>query len=352
MSATVGVIARRLAHHESVAAGADVPSSEVPSAGVPLFNPKLVLVAAAVTGFVFFLMELVWYRMLAPILGGTTFTFGVILAVALLGIAAGGGLYALIAKGREATPIGFATTLALEGVAMAVPLALGDRIALMAAFSGDFSGLGFGGSLTSWFAITALVVLPASTVAGYQFPLLVALLGSGREGIGGHVGLAYAFNTVGSIVGALKHETSVWFEITTLLIPGQNDSDQEIHRLSDWVLENLGPDVPLHFTAFHPDFKMKDLPRTPVETLRHAREIARGKGLRYVYTGNVHDSEGGSTLCPSCGALLIERDWHRLGKYHIQSGSCEFCGQEIPGVFGSDKEDRGPKRMRVHFGPF
>ncbi len=203
VSATVGVIARRLAHHESVAAGADVPSSEVPSAGVPLFNPKLVLVAAAVTGFVFFLMELVWYRMLAPILGGTTFTFGVILAVALLGIAAGGGLYALIAKGREATPIGFATTLALEGVAMAVPLALGDRIALMAAFSGDFSGLGFGGSLTSWFAITALVVLPASTVAGYQFPLLVALLGSGREGIGRHVGLAYAFNTVGSIVGAI-----------------------------------------------------------------------------------------------------------------------------------------------------
>jgi spermidine synthase len=203
VSATVGVIARRLGGHESVNAVADGPSPGVHDDRFPAVNPALVLAAAAATGFVFFLMELVWYRMLAPILGGTTFTFGVILAVALLGIAAGGGLYALVAAGRRATPAAFATTLALEGVAMAVPLALGDRIALLAAFSGDFSGLGFGGSLTAWFAIACLVVLPASTVAGFQFPLLVALLGSGREGVGRHVGLAYACNTLGSIAGAI-----------------------------------------------------------------------------------------------------------------------------------------------------
>jgi len=203
VSATVGVVARRLAGNESVSSGADAQEQKASDEGFQAVNPNLVLAAAAATGFVFFLMELVWYRMLAPILGGTTFTFGVILAVALLGIAAGGGLYALVARGRRATPIGFATTLALEGVAMALPLALGDRIALLAAFSGDFSGLGFGGSLTSWFAIACLVVLPASTVAGFQFPLLVALLGSGRDGVGRHVGLAYAFNTVGSIAGAI-----------------------------------------------------------------------------------------------------------------------------------------------------
>lgn len=203
ISAAVGIAARRLSGAEASAGDIAEEEPEPIPTNPSTVNPHLVLAAAAATGFVFFLMELVWYRMLAPILGGTTFTFGVILAVALLGIAVGGGLYALLAGNRGATPVGFAVTLALEGVAMAAPLALGDRIALMAAFSSDFAGLGFGGSVTAWFAITALVVLPAAVVAGYQFPLLVALLGSGREGVGRHVGFAYAFNTAGSIAGAL-----------------------------------------------------------------------------------------------------------------------------------------------------
>jgi pyruvate formate lyase activating enzyme len=103
----------------------------------------------------------------------------------------------------------------------------------------------------------------------------------------------------------LKHETKVWFELTTLLIPGENDSDDEIDRLTRWVIENLGPDVPLHFTAFHPDYKMMDKPPTPIETLTKARRIAIQNGIRYAYTGNVHDPEGDSTYCHNCGAKLI-----------------------------------------------
>ena len=105
---------------------------------------------------------------------------------------------------------------------------------------------------------------------------------------------------------------SVWFEITTLLIPGENDSDREIDELSSWVVEHLGPDVPLHFTAFHPDWKMLDHPPTPPATLTRARAIALGNGLRYVYTGNVHDRAGGTTHCHGCGAALIERDWYQI----------------------------------------
>ena len=202
ISAVVGVVARRLAGAGPVAGEAPQPSSAAP-AEAPGLPPALVLAAAAATGFIFFLMEIVWYRMLGPILGGTTFTFGVILAVALLGIAAGGGLYALVAKGRPATPAAFATTCALEGLALALPLGLGDDLALVAALSSDFSSLGFGGSLLSWFLVTVPVVLPAALIAGYQFPLMVALLGTGRRAVGLHVGLAYASNTAGSIAGAL-----------------------------------------------------------------------------------------------------------------------------------------------------
>jgi len=112
------------------------------------------------------------------------------------------------------------------------------------------------------------------------------------------------FARLGPVLDTLKylrHETSVWLEVTTLLIPGENDSDTELHRAADWFAENLGPDVPWHFTAFHPDFKMLDKPYTPIATLNRARQIGRSKGLRYVYTGNVHDTEGGSTWCPGCG---------------------------------------------------
>ncbi|HEX7465984.1 MAG TPA: AmmeMemoRadiSam system radical SAM enzyme [Usitatibacter sp.] len=132
----------------------------------------------------------------------------------------------------------------------------------------------------------------------------------------------------------LEHETDVWTEITTLLIPGRNDSDEELRAESRWIFRELGPDVPLHFTAFHPDFKMTDLPPTPAATLTRARRIAMDEGLRYVYTGNVHDKEGGTTFCHGCGAALIVRDWHRIEAYRLKAnGCCPDCGTKIPGRF-------------------
>jgi pyruvate formate lyase activating enzyme len=145
----------------------------------------------------------------------------------------------------------------------------------------------------------------------------------------------------------LRHETNVWFEVTTLLIPGENDSDAELHRAAEWFAENLGSAVPWHFTAFHPDFKMLDKPHTPAAKLTRAREIARSKGLHYVYTGNVHDREGGSTWCPGCDALLIERDWYELGEWNIENGRCRSCGHEIAGVFEGQRGDWGARRLPV-----
>ena len=132
----------------------------------------------------------------------------------------------------------------------------------------------------------------------------------------------------------IHHETNVWLEITTLLIPGENDSDAEIHALSAWVVAHLGPDVPLHFTAFKPAWKMIDKPSTPASTTGRAREIARSHGLRYVYTGNVHDPVGASTYCPDCTERLIGRDWFQLkGCSLTTEGACQRCGTAIPGVF-------------------
>jgi pyruvate formate lyase activating enzyme len=145
----------------------------------------------------------------------------------------------------------------------------------------------------------------------------------------------------------LKHHTNVWFEITTLLIPGENDSDAELHRAAEWIAENLGPDVPWHFTAFHPDFKMRDKPNTPPATLTRAREIAVSKGLRYVYTGNVHDREGGSTWCPGCGERVIERDWYVLGKWNLLGNRCAKCGFEIAGHFDAVPGKWGARRVPV-----
>jgi pyruvate formate lyase activating enzyme len=133
----------------------------------------------------------------------------------------------------------------------------------------------------------------------------------------------------------LRHETEVWLEITTLLIPGRNDSDGEIDALSKWIMRELGPDVPLHFTAFHPDYKLDDLPPTPPATLTRARRIARGNGLHHVYTGNVRDRDGGSTCCPGCGATLIVRDWQAIVDYRLtDAGGCPDCGRAITGRFG------------------
>ena len=129
----------------------------------------------------------------------------------------------------------------------------------------------------------------------------------------------------------LVHETEVWVEITTLLIPGENDSDDEIKRLSNWIVKELGENIPLHFTAFHPDFKMKDYPPTPPSTLRKAREIALREGIKFCYVGNIHDPEGQTTYCPTCKTILIERDWHSVFQNRIKNGCCPHCGTKIPG---------------------
>ncbi|MTI12894.1 AmmeMemoRadiSam system radical SAM enzyme [Sansalvadorimonas verongulae] len=146
----------------------------------------------------------------------------------------------------------------------------------------------------------------------------------------------------------LKQETNVWFEITTLLIPGENDSERELDEMTLWIREHLGKDVPLHFTAFHPDWKMMSHPHTPAITLTRAREIALKNGLHYVYTGNVHDSRGGSTWCSECGKRLIERDWYTLGEWNLDAaGCCRHCGKHLPGVFESEPGIWGARRVPV-----
>jgi len=148
----------------------------------------------------------------------------------------------------------------------------------------------------------------------------------------------------------LRHETPVWFEVTTLLIPGENDSERELAQAADWFAANLGPDVPWHFTAFHPDYKMLDKPCTPPAKLTKARAIARARGLRYVYTGNVHDPEGGSTWCPGCGQRLIERDGYELGEWQLKKNCCAHCGFEIAGHFAEQPGHWGNRRLPVRLG--
>jgi pyruvate formate lyase activating enzyme len=151
----------------------------------------------------------------------------------------------------------------------------------------------------------------------------------------------------------LRRETHVWFELTTLLIPGENDSAAEIDRMTRWVVDRLGPDTPMHFTAFHPDWKMTDKPRTPAATLTRARDIAVGNGVRYAYTGNVHDNAGGSTWCHSCGELLIERDWYVLGRWNLTAdGRCGECGARCAGVFEAEPGNWGAKRMPIRLADF
>ena len=193
----VGIIARNLGRAPSPSA---VRAAAAEGSGAPF---RVVLAAAAIVGFAFLLMELVWYRMLAPLLGGTTFTFGLILAVALLGIGLGGAAYAFWSGSNRATVGGFALTCSLEALAIAVPFALGDRLAIQANLMRPLGAIGFGGFVISWTLLTVLIVLPAAFIAGIQFPLLISLLGRGGEDVGRHVGLAYAWNTAGAIAGAL-----------------------------------------------------------------------------------------------------------------------------------------------------
>ena len=147
----------------------------------------------------------------------------------------------------------------------------------------------------------------------------------------------------------VHHDTGCWLEITTLLIPGYNDSDAEIKALSAWVAKELGPDVPLHFSAFHPDWKMADVPPTPPATLSRARRIALDAGLHYVYTGNVHDAEGGTTYCPQCHHATIVRDWYDIRHYDLTpQGTCPQCGAKIAGRFGNFEKPFGPRQIPVY----
>ena len=155
---------------------------------------------------------------------------------------------------------------------------------------------------------------------------------------------------LGAVLDTLQdlRETDVWVELTTLLIPGLNDSDAELDAMTSWVVEHLGPDVPMHFSAFHPDYRMLDRPPTPPETLTRARAIAQANGVRYAYTGNVHDPDGQRTDCAACGEPVIERDWYRLGRYDLDdSGRCGSCGTTVPGIFDGPCGDGIPSSRPV-----
>ncbi|MDZ7754160.1 MAG: AmmeMemoRadiSam system radical SAM enzyme [Gammaproteobacteria bacterium] len=151
----------------------------------------------------------------------------------------------------------------------------------------------------------------------------------------------------------LRHDTDVWMELTTLLIPGENDSPEELDQMTRWVVEELGPDVPMHFTAFHPDWKMMDIPPTPLSTLEQAREIALANGVRYAYTGNVHDKAGESTYCHGCGQRLIGRDWYELSEWNLTAdGRCKRCGTPCAGVFEAEPGQWGSRRQPVRLADF
>ncbi|UCD74870.1 MAG: AmmeMemoRadiSam system radical SAM enzyme [Phycisphaerales bacterium] len=146
----------------------------------------------------------------------------------------------------------------------------------------------------------------------------------------------------------LRHHTDVWFELTTLVIPGENDSDEELNAMTGWVVNELGPDVPMHFTAFHPDWKLLDRPPTSAATLERARQIAIDNGVRYAYTGNIHHEEGDSTLCHACGGKLIGRDRYVLKKWNLTvDGCCNSCGARCAGVFAPQPGDWESRRMPV-----
>lgn len=146
----------------------------------------------------------------------------------------------------------------------------------------------------------------------------------------------------------IRHETGCWLEITTLLIPGHNDSNAEIEALSRWVPTELGPEVPLHFSAFHPDHRMPEVPATPLSTLVRAREIARQQGLQHVYTGNVHHADGDATDCPCCGTRLIVRDWYAIGHYALTpQGRCPGCDTPVAGRWSTQAGQFGRRRIPV-----
>lgn len=142
----------------------------------------------------------------------------------------------------------------------------------------------------------------------------------------------------------LRRETSVWLEITNLVIPGENDSETELDEMTGWIVAELGPDVPVHFSAFRPDYRLRDLPATPPGTLRRAREIARRNGVRHAYIGNVYDAEGSTTRCHACGSALIERDGYAVTAWRMVGGACAACGEPLAGVFQGEPGGWGARR--------
>ncbi|MBY0358936.1 MAG: AmmeMemoRadiSam system radical SAM enzyme [Candidatus Obscuribacterales bacterium] len=163
-----------------------------------------------------------------------------------------------------------------------------------------------------------------------------------------HLTLAHLQPVLDTLIW-LKKETDVWFEITNLVIPQENDSEDEIARMCHWIVENLGPDVPVHFTAFHPDFRLQNRPATPLSTLLKARKLAMAAGIRYAYTGNVLDPASQSTYCHQCRELVIERDWFNINKYALNDGHCASCNTLIPGRFVQPESIWGRKRVPVGF---
>ncbi|MDO9268614.1 MAG: AmmeMemoRadiSam system radical SAM enzyme [Methylobacter sp.] len=163
--------------------------------------------------------------------------------------------------------------------------------------------------------------------------------------VGGHL------EPVLETIKYIKHETSVWLELTTLIIPDENDSQAELEAMTQWVVENLGPDVPMHFTAFHPDWKMRNKSPTPLSSLLKARQIALKNGVHYAYVGNVHDKSEQSTYCHRCKKLVIGRDWYELSDWNLDaSGNCRFCGERCAGVFNAKPGNWGAKRKAVVMG--
>ena len=210
-------------------------------------------------------------------------------------------------------------------------------------------------------ACTEVGVKTVAVTAGYVMPEprseFYAYMDAANVDLKGFTEEFYRRACIGHLAPVLEtleyihNETDVWLEVTTLLIPGLNDSPREIDKLTSWVMERLGPDVPLHFSAFHPDFKMLDRPPTPPETLATARGIGLENGLRRVYTGNVHDPVGQATYCHECGVELVQRDSYRLGRWGLdEAGRCLKCGAPCAGVFDPEGPGNwGARRLPIRF---
>jgi len=288
---------RRAAAFARQAAAAPAAQVVARPLGPTIAPPRFVLAAAAIVGFSFFLMELVWYRMLGPLLGGTTYTFGLILAVALSGIGLGAALYARGSETRVPTLAAFALTCGLEALAIALPYALGDRLALITVLLRPIGAFGFLGYVGGWTLIAALVVFPAAVVAGFQFPLLIGLLGRGREQVGSHVGLAYAWNTVGGIVGSLAGgfgllplltATGSW-SLVVVLLAGLG----LVAAFLSWKRERRGRLVLLPHAIAAASLLLILIPRGPTAAWRHspigAGRVDLGKATPNTLKGWVRD---------------------------------------------------------------